>query len=225
MDPAIYDAIRGCLIQQATFDMVANNLANTGTTGFKKDFLFLDEAQEVNAKSIMAQGNIRHTGNPLNLALAGEGFFKVDTPNGIRYTRNGSFYLNAQGGLITSNGDPVLGTGGPVSIEGTDITIDTTGRIEVDGTEVDTLAIVSFEQPENLQKEGDSYYVYVGDANEEPQPTETSVQQGYLEESNVMVTEEMIRMVEALRNFESYVKVLQTFDEVNAEVINEVGKL
>lgn len=225
MDPAIYDAIRGCLIQQATFDMIANNLANAGTTGFKKDFLFLDEAQEVNAKSIMAQGNIRHTGNPLNLALAGEGFFKVDTPNGIRYTRNGSFYLNAQGVLITSNGDPVLGTGGPVSIEGTDITIDTTGRIEVDGTEVDTLAIVSFEQPENLQKEGDSYYVYVGDENEGPQPQETSVQQGYLEESNVMVTEEMIRMVEALRNFESYVKVLQTFDEVNAEVINEVGKL
>ena len=66
---------------------------------------------------------------------------------------------------------------------------------------------------------------YVGDENEGPQPQETSVQQGYLEESNVMVTEEMIRMVEALRNFESYVKVLQTFDEVNAEVINEVGKL
>lgn len=225
MDPAIYDAIRGCLVQQGIFDVVANNLANTGTTGFKKDLLFLDEAQEAQATSIMAQGNIRHTGNPLDLALAGEGFFKVDTPQGIRYTRNGTFHLNTQGMLITSNGDPVLGEGGPISIEGADITIDATGRIEVDGTEVDTLAIVSFEQPENLQKEGVSCYVYEGDESEGSQPKETSVQQGYLEESNVMVTEEMIRMIEALRNFESYVKVLQTFDEVNEEVINEVGKL
>lgn len=225
MHPGVYEAVSGCRIQELRFDTIANNLANAGTTGFKKDIPSFDQALQMHMRTDFTQGNIRHTGNPLDLALEGEGFFRVMTPAGIRYTRNGRFNLNAEGILVTSNGDPVLGTGGRVSIQGEHVTIDATGRIEVDKTEVDTLSIASFERPELLQKEGLSSYIYKGDEKEILRPEEISVGQGYLEESNVVVTEEVIRMVEALRTFESYQKVLQTFDETDAKVINEVGKL
>jgi flagellar basal-body rod protein FlgF len=223
--PGINDVVRGCRIQEHRLETIANNLANANTTGFKKDILSFDHLLSIHQKANLAQGNIRHTGNAVDLALSGEGFFKVSTQDGIRYTRNGKFHVNAEGQLVTPSGHPVLGEGGPISIEGTDVVVDDIGKVSVDGEEVDTLAVVSFGEPELLQKQGDSYYVYNGDEGEGPTPQETSVKQGYLEESNVVVTQEMIKMIETLRHFESYQKVLQTFDETDAKVINEVGKL
>jgi len=225
LNSGIYNAVRGCRTQGLRFDMIANNLANMGTTGFKKDMVFFDQALRMHVTTDLSPGNIRRTGNPLDVALEGEGFFKVQTPAGVRYTADGRFSLNGEGLLVTSKGDPVLGSSGPVSIQGKDITIDDTGRIEVDESAVDRLSIASFERPERLQKEGSSYYIYNGDEEEISEPEQTSVKQGYIEESNVVVTQEMIGMVEALRNFESYQKVLQTFDETDARVVNEVGKL
>jgi len=223
--PGINDVVRGCRIQEHRLETIANNLANANTTGFKKDILSFDHLLNIHQKVNLAQGNIRHTGNAVDLALSGEGFFKVSTQDGIRYTRNGKFYVNAEGQLVTPSGHPVLGEGGLISIEGTDVVVDDIGKVSVDGEAVDTLAVVSFGEPELLQKQGDSYYVYNGDEGEGPRPEETSVKQGYLEESNVMVTQEMIKMIETLRHFESYQKVLQTFDETDAKVINEVGRL
>jgi len=225
MYPGINDVVRGCRIQEHRLETIANNLANADTTAFKKDILSFDHLLSVHQKANLAQGNIRHTGNAVDLALSGEGFFKVSSPEGIRYTRNGKFYVNAEGQLVTTSGHPVLGEGGPISIEGTDISVDDLGKVSVDGQEAATLAVVSFAKPELLQKQGDSYYVYNGDEGEAPRPQETLVKQGYLEESNVVVTQEMIKMIETLRQFESYQKVLQTFDETDAKAINEVGKL
>jgi len=224
LESGIYNAVRGCRTQGLRFDMIANNLANVGTTGFKKDVVYFDQALRMRVTTNLSQGNMRRTGNPLDVALEGEGFFKVQTPAGIRYTANGRFQLNAEGLLVTANGDPVLGSSGPISIQGKDITIDDSGRIEVDESALDRLSIASFQRPERLQKEGSSYYIYNGDEEEISEPAQTSVRQGYVEESNVAVTEEMIRMVEALRHFESYQKVLQTFNETDARVVNEVGK-
>ena len=224
MQSGITNAVRGCRTQGLRFDMIANNLANVGTTGFKKDMVYFDQALRMHVTTNLSQGNIRRTGNTLDVALEGEGFFKVQTPAGIRYTANGKFHLNAEGLLVTAEGDPVLGSSGPISIQGKEITIDDSGRIEVDESAVDRLSIASFQRPERLQKEGSSYYIYNGDEEEISEPQQTSVRQGYVEESNVVVTEEMIRMVEALRHFESYQKVLQTFDETDARVVNEVGK-
>lgn len=225
MDPGISDVLTGCQMQVHRLETIANNLANANTTGFKKDVLSFDHLLKTHQEANMTQGNISHTGNALDLALSGEGFFKVSTPDGIRYTRNGKFYLNAEGQLSTTSGHSVLGEGGPITIEGTDVSVDDSGRISVDGEEVDTLAVVSFAEPELLQKQGDSYYMYTGDDGEGPRPQETFVKQGYVEQSNVIVTQEMIKMIETLRHFESYQKVLQTFDETDAKVINDVGKL
>ena len=225
MYPGINDVVRGCRIQEHRLETIANNMANANTTGFKKDILSFDHLLNVHQNVNMAQGNIRYTGNAVDLALSGDGFFKVSTPEGIRYTRSGKFFVNAEGQLATTGGDLVLGEGGPISIVGTDVIVDDLGKISVDGQQADTLAVVSFAKPELLQKQGDSYYVYNGDEGEGPRPQGTSVKQGYLEESNVVVTQEMIKMIETLRHFESYQKVLQTFDETDAKVINEVGKL
>jgi flagellar basal-body rod protein FlgG len=210
LDPGINDVLLGCQIQVHRLETIANNLANADTAGFKKDVLSFDHLLTTHQEANLDQGNIRHTDNALDLALSGKGFFKVNTPDGIRYTRNGKFYLNAEGQLTTTAGDSVLGEGGPITIEGTDVAVDDSGRISVDGSEVDTL---------------DTYCLYTGDDGEGPRPQETSVKQGYIEQSNVIVTQEMIEMIETLREFESYQKVLQTFDETDAKVINDVGKL
>lgn len=223
MNLGVYNAVRGCKIQQLKFDTIANNLANAATTGFKKSILHFDQMLQAHQKTTATQGNMRRTGNSLDVGLSGRGFFKVNTANGVRYTRNGSFNLDSRGMLTTSSGDPVLGSGGPISVEGKEITFDEKGGIEADGTQVDTLSVVDFQDSVVLKKEGAYYYVGNGDEAMEFQPQQTSVKQGYLEESNVVVAEEMVRMVEALRDFESYQKVLQTFSEIDSKAINQVG--
>ena len=225
MDVGIYQAIRGSLIQGRRFDIITNNLANVGTTGFKKDVLTFDQALQEYVRTDLRQGNVRLTGNSLDIALEGDGFFKIKTFHGIRYTRNGNFCLNANGLLVTQNGDPVLGENGTILMEEDDIAIDTQGRITVDETVVDTLSVARFVRPERLQKEGLSYCIYNGDEKEIVRPEDVLVRQGYLEESNVMVVDEMSRMIETLRTYESYQKVIQIFDETSHKAINEVGRL
>ncbi|HID29754.1 MAG TPA: flagellar hook-basal body protein [Desulfobacterales bacterium] len=225
LDAGIYQAVRGGLIQGRRFDIITNNLANVGTTGFKKDTLTFDRALQEYVKTDLSQGNLRLTGNPLDIALEGDGFFKIETPHGVRYTRNGNFCLNADGVLVTQNGDPVLGESGTIRMEDGDIAIDTEGRIMVDETVVDTLSVATFVQPERLQKEGLSYSVYEGDQNGIMNPEEIRVRQGYIEESNVTVVEETSRMIETLRVYESYQKVIQTLDEASYKAINDVGRV
>ena len=225
LDEGIYEAVRGGVIQARRFDIIANNLANVGTTGFKKDTLTFDLVLQEYVKTDLSQGNLRVTGNPLDIALEGDGFFKIETPHGVRYTRNGNFCLNADGVLVTQNGDPVLGESGTIRIEDGGIAIDTGGRIMVDETVVDTLSVAEFAQPEKLQKEGLSYSVYEGDENGIMNPEEIRVRQGYIEESNVTVVEEMSEMIETLRVYESYQKVIQTLDEATYKAINEVARV
>ncbi len=225
MDTGIYQAIGASRIEQRRFDIITNNLANVGATGFKKDMLTFDQTLQHCVRTDLSQGNLRSTGNPLDIALEGDGFFKIETPRGIRYARNGNFCLNARGVLVTQNGDPVLGENGTIVIEGSDITVDTGGQLTVDETVVDTLSVAAFVRTERLQKEGSSYYVYRGDQKEIMKPEKVLVRQGYLEESNVAVVEEMTKMIETLRIYESYQKIIQTFDETGAKSVNEVGRV
>lgn len=225
MDIGVFNAIRGSRVQGRRFDIITNNLANVGTAGFKRDMLTFDQTLQGSVRTDLRQGNLRLTGNPLDIALQGNGFFEVRTPDGVRYTRNGSFSLNADGVLVTQNGDPVLGENGVVRVEGGDIDIDAKGQITVGESMMDTLSVVTFVRPELLRKEGLSYSVYNGDQREIVKPEEVFVKQGYLEESNVMVVEEMTKMIETLRTYESYQKVLQTFDETSYKSVNEVGRV
>ena len=227
MASGIYEAIRGATLKEKELDIITNNLANISTAGFKKDVLTFDEILQGQLSTDLSPGSLNYTGNQLDVALGDKGFFKIQTDRGIRYTKNGCFLLDAEGMLAIQNGGRVLSDNGPIQIKGSEITITTSGDIIVDGKRMDSLSIVDFTHPRFLKKQGDGLYVY-DDPNGEGslvEPDITSVQQGYLEASNVNPVEEMTKMIETLRAYESFTKVIQTFDEANAKLINEVGKL
>lgn len=217
--------VDGTLIQQLRCDTISNNLANLSTKGFKRDVLSFDEVLTMKKRSVpdFTQGPVQRTGNPFDLALDGQGFFKVQTQKGLRYTRDGALGLDKENTLVTRNGDPVLGDNGPIRINGAEVSVGTDGDIQVDGAPLDRISLVHFKDPRLLLKEGANYYVDPGKAEELPRPESTTVHQGYLEESNVDLTEEMIRMVEAFRAFESMQKGIQSIDEMSGKLINDPG--
>jgi flagellar basal-body rod protein FlgG len=217
--------VQGGLRQERKLEVTSNHLANSDTAGFKRDVLSFDRMFRAALNTDFTQGDIRRTENRLDLALADEGFFKVDTPQGVRYTRNGNFNLNADGVLVTQNGDPVLGLGGPVTIDGESVSVNAAGEILVDGAAVDTLDVVTFDRLENLVKEGANQFVYRGDAADEKAPATVAVKQGALEGSAVVTVNEMVAMIDHHRMYETYQKMMLTFDEVDNKAINDVGKL
>ncbi len=225
MISGIYTLIDGALVHQLRFETISNNLANLNTNAFRKDIISFSQTLSMNYVSVtdFTPGPVRHTGNDLDVALEGQGFFKVQTPKGIRYTRDGAFTLNAQGVLVTRTGDVVLGENGPITIAGGKMTITNDGQVVVDGTPVDKLMLVEFKRPQFLRKEGRSYYFHQGEENEVLAAAETSVKQSYLEGSNVNPTTEMIKMLEAFRSFESAQKAIQTIDEITSKMINDQG--
>jgi flagellar basal-body rod protein FlgF len=221
----IYNLIDGSLTQQLRFETVANNMANINTNGFKKDIISFNEALEMNSisKTDFMQGPVRHTGNELDVALDSKGFFKIQTGNGIRYTRDGAFTLDEKGTLVTLNGESVFGQNGPITIDGSKVTIGVDGQVQVDDESVDRLMVVDFENPQLLQKEGRSRYFYSGEEKGISTVENVSVQQGYLESSNVNSTEEMIKMIETYRAFESVEKAIQSIDKVTDKMVNDYG--
>jgi len=221
----IYELIDGALVHQLRVETISNNLANQNTTGFRKDIISFNEALTMNyiSETDFSPGPVRYTGNKLDVALEGQGFFKVQTPEGIRFTRDGAFTLNAQGVLVTRNGDAVLGQNGPIQINGSRLTIENNGQVLVDDQPVDKLMVVDFEQPELLQKIGSSYYIHRAQESGTLAADKVNLKQNYLESSNVNPTEEMIKMLEAFRSFEASQKGIQTIDELTSRIINDQG--
>lgn len=225
MVSGIYQMIDGCLIHKIRFETIANNLANINTSAFKKDFISFSEqlaSQYVSSTDFKA-GDIMYTGNQMDLALAGKGFFKIQTARGIRYTRNGALTRNTEGMLATAQGDAVMGQNGPIKIEGQKVDILHNGQILVDGKRVDRLEVVDFDDLQQLRKEGASMFRYQGE-DDGIQSVETlDIRQGYLEGSNVNSTEEMIKMIETMRAFESSQRAIHTIDDITSKMVNDYG--
>ena len=223
-------AVQGALREERKFDVLSNHLANSSTTGFKSQTLSFDDMLQLHMKVNTAQGAINKTEAPLDVAISGGGYFKVETDHGVRYTRNGNFTLNSQGVLVTDRGAPVLSESGQrITIDivnatdGGQVSIREDGEIEVDGTGTGKLALVDFVAPDRLRKEGDSLFAYDGPETDAITPVESTIEQGALEQSNVEVVPEMARMIEAHRFYESYQKLIQTVDDLNAKAVSEVG--
>lgn len=170
-----------------------------------------------------SQGSLQKTGNKLDFALSGQGFFSVQTPEGPLYTRAGNFVTDAVGTLMTPRGDTVLVDGGPLSIPaGSRVTVDPGGMISVNGDPVGQFDLVAFDDPELMEKVGSTYYrPRDGQAPAEPQDLE--VQQGFLERGNVEVVTEMVSMIETQRAFQTYTKMIQGTDAIDKKLINQVG--
>lgn len=225
MISGIYNLIDGSMTQQLRFETITNNMANSNTNGFKKDIISFYEALDKQSISStdFSQGSLRFTGNELDVALGSKGFFKVETPNGSRYTRDGAFSINAQGMLVTGSGDTVLGQNGPISLEGGNVHIGRDGQVMVNNESVDTILVVDFDEPQLLQKEGRSYYSYLGENKEISTVPDAEIQHKYLEGSNVNPTQEIIKMIETYRAFESVEKAIQSIDSLTGEMVNEIG--
>ena len=178
------------------------------------------------AKTDFEQGSLKITGAPFDVAITGEGFFKVATPQGEFYTRNGHFRLTAEGQLITEQGFPVLGDGGeivvPAGVKNFAITED--GSIFGDGVLVGQIGIVDVSDRLNLEKLGGNMYRPRAGAEVEEIDAEGTIAQGFLESSNVNPVYEMVNMIEAQRQYEAYSKVIQSTDTLDREAITKVGR-
>ena len=217
--------VQGGLRQERKLEAVSNHLANTDTAGFKKDVVSFDMMFKAQFNTDYSQGSLRKTDNDLDLALQREGFFKVNTQDGIRYTRDGHFTLNSQGILVNQDGEAVQGQNGNIVLNGELVQINGAGAIELDGELIDTLDIVTFDDLTKLDKMEGGRYAYNGNPqNDEVIPESISVKQGALEGSNVQVVDEMVTMIDHHRIYETFQKMMQTFDEVDGKAITEVGR-
>jgi flagellar basal-body rod protein FlgF len=227
MISGMYNLIDGSMTQQLRFETVANNIANSNTNGFKKDIISFNQTLDMQSisKTDFSPGPIRYTGNELDIALEAKGFLKIQTPNGLRYTRDGALSIDAEGFLVTGNGDKVLGENGPITVEGGMVSIGQDGQVSVDNQAADKLLVVNFNKPELLRKEGGSYYSYLGDSKEISTETDAVIKQRYLEGSNVNPTQEMIEMIETFRAFESVEKAMQSIDGLTGKMVNDYGQV
>jgi flagellar basal-body rod protein FlgG len=246
LDYGIYVAASGFIGQQKCLEIIANNLANANTAGYKGDIPVFkisapssawDETGAGRSTSFFtalavpqmatdfSQGPLTKTGNPLHVALVGEGFFEVQTPLGPRYTRNGDFTRTDDGSLVTHTGHPVMGDGGPITLTEGEIMIDGSGSLVVDENEQGRFRVVTFRDNANLVKEGDALFAPAGETAVAMGADQIEVKQGYLENANVDAIHEMVLMIEAIRSFEHHQKMIHTFDSAHKSAVNEIGRL
>ena len=169
-----------------------------------------------------SQGALTATGNPLDMAIQGPGFFKVAAPGGSYYTRNGAFHRSSEGMLVNDQDMPVLGGGGPIQLPNGRISLDGTGALYVDGAQVGQVDVVTVQNPDALQKYGANLYMPQPGATiqeGQAQTGTTEVAQGFLEKPNVEVVGEMVSMIETQRTFEAYQKVMSSSNELDTKAI------
>ncbi len=225
----------GAVTNQSQMDVISNNLANSQTLGYKKekisfsDFLLsqlnggpeLSDGRTMSAVSgsvtDLASGNFIRTGNPLDVALDGTGFLSLE---GGQYTRRGDLTLSPDRHLVTQTGRKVLGSSGPIQLPEGKVEIGGDGEISVDGVQVDRIKIVDFKDPVSLSRAGENF-VSAGTGT----PSSAGVKQGYLEGSNVDVVREMVGMITALREYETYEKAVQAFDDSMGKVTSDLARI
>jgi len=234
-------------------DIVANNIANIDTTGFKTDnALFgeylmprasdqsftgpdrrIDFVQDRASWIDMSAGAIEHTGNPLDVAVEGNAFLVVQNAQGQqRYTRNGALSINAAGQLVTSDGNQVVGTAGAITFQpgDHDIVISSNGIITVRvgnstaDTPRGTLQLVTIDQPQRLQKDGGSSFMAPNGVNANPAAPGTRVVQGAIEKSNVNGVAEMARMIEITRSYTDIANILQQQSDQRRNALSQLSQ-
>ncbi len=253
MVKGLHTAALGMLPKTMKIDVIANNLANVNTTGYKKSNLFVRElikADLVGKKNSLndpapaipqtfdidfSQGKLDETKNPLDLAINGDGFFAVETDNGTKYTRNGHFTISEDGKLVTNDGYSVLGQGGeifipdPQKVQQSQLVVSRKGEIYIGRKLIDKLQIEAFPQDENgkskLQYAGNNLYSAPNNySNESADLKNYEIHQGFLEGSNVNALEEMVQMMALNSAIQIDQKVIR-YQDNSLQQANEVGRV
>ena len=251
----LYTAATGMNVQAKRLEVISNDLANTTTTGYKKDVAVVASFQDVLMSRLndtqngtpnngtigkitygakidevytdFTQGSIVSTGEMVDVAIQGNGFFVVQTPNGEAYTRDGNFSINQYGELVTKEGYPVMGLEGAITLgedflsTGGQVLINNQGEITLDEGYIDTLELVSFEDNKSLTKMNDNLYSGTGATL----PFEGSLIQGYLETANVNPVTAMVDMITVSRAYETNQKMIQVQDSLLGKAVNELGRV
>ena len=253
MENAVLVGLSRQVALRRELDIVANNIANLNTTGFKSDGALFEQylmpvardnqftgadarlnfVQDRATWLNLGQGPIQQTGNPLDVALDGSGFLVVETPRGERYTRNGALQINNTGELVTSEGHRVIGESGPITFQTSDrdITINADGSIRVrEGASATAdssrgkLRVVDFENPQQLKKDGSSTFEAGGTV--QPRTTiDSRIVQGAVEKSNVQGVLEMTRLIEVSRSYTAVAAILQQQGDMRRDVITRLAEV
>lgn len=213
---------------QLPFDMVMEPLMSLKSEKLFPEPMNMARTRIATSKTDYSQGSLKYTGNPLDLAIAGEGFFKVNTPDGDFFTRNGHFTVSNTGNIVTPQGFTVLGAGGAeinIPAATKDVQVVGDGTVYADGVAIGQLQVSTIDDLTALEKKGHNLYkLRDGATATEQEATGFTVEQGSLEAANVEVVYEMVNMIEAQRQFEAYQKVMQTTDSLDKEATTRVGK-
>lgn len=232
MSDGLYVAMSGAVAQERAMDVTANNVANANTAGFRAERVTFEEvlAGEGNLSFVTAEegtvdtsrGELRTTGNPLDVAVDGEGWFAMETPQGPRYTRSGAFRIGPEGALIDERGNGVLDVGNkPLLIPAgaNDVTVDPAGQVLADGVPIGQIQIVQLNDGK-LRNEGGNLYSAPGGVK----PVEKSaVVTGHLEQANFDPVRGMVDLIRISRNHESLHQMMTTYREIDQRVVREIG--
>jgi flagellar basal-body rod protein FlgF len=245
MDNALYVGLSHQMVLRREMDIVANNIANVDTTGFKVESLMTKEQPGPPAFTLQGprpvkfvaadgvardfgQGALRRTDSPLDLAIEGQGFFKVTTAAGDRFTRDGRFKTDANGRLTTQNGDVVSDDGGgEITIDPQkpgEITVSQDGVVSQGAERIGKVGVFTFANLGVLEKTGDNLYQNV--SNQQPTtPTDVKVRQGMLEGSNVNSIVEITRMIEVSRAYEQTTQMMAAQADLSRNSVARLGRL
>ena len=239
------------MVLERQLDVISNNIANVNTNGFKSDKSLFEEyltsgahednfngkdrrvsyVQDRGTFRDFNQGALQQTGNPLDVAISGAGMMVVQARGGERYTRDGNLQINNQGQLVTASGNPVLGTSGPIVFQPTDhdivISADGTVTVQEGAARTDSirgkLRLVSFADAQKLLKQGNNLYS-AGTGEGAPQAdTKSTIQQGFVEKSNVNSVVEMSHMVEVMRTYTNIANILQQQSDLHKNAIDKLA--
>ncbi len=241
MNAGLYSAVSGSLSALTRLDAITNNLANASTPGFKAERL-VQRAERVGTappsattvptpitrgtlETDFTQGPVEATGNPLDVALSGQGFLVVNGPQGERLTRRGNLALDTEGYLTTSDGARVQGDGGDIHVGNGPVAIGSDGSVRAGDQQVGKLRLVAVADPSALVREGGTTFAAGGQALTDAEAGEVRVLQGSLEAANLSPVENLVALVDTMRGFEAYMRAAERLDSATGKAISDVGKI
>lgn len=235
MIKGIYMAARGMQARMKNLNIVANNLANLNTTGFKKEMPFSIVMNQLGNGTVVQntdfqQGNIVQTSNPLDVAISGQGYFVVQTENGTQLTRDGSFNISNEGYLVDKNGDKVMGNNGAIFLNNLtpdqkkQISISKNGVVSLGSDDIDSLLIAKMNDPQLALRSSGVDFSPEASGFQIASEGEYKIKQGYLEESNVNPIKEMEQMIQLSQEYDSAHKMINYLDKSLNEA-NQIGQV